>query len=196
MSKRQRREAENAILAEPGTLDAICAFIADRGTLTAWCRSIDYKVRYQRVYDWIHDDPERLKKYARALEVRQHALGDTVIDGMREGAEADVRRLYDEDGNPLPGHRLPDSLARVVNKVKIVRKTDEDGGETETIEYGLDSRVASREQLGKHLGMFKDNVQLGGKLEVQDATPEETARKIAFALAAALRKKPEQRKQA
>lgn len=198
--KRERREAETALLTEPETLSQICDFIADRGTLRGWCRSMNHAVRYTRVYQWLHDDPDRLKAYAKALDARNDALGDTVIDGMRESTEADVRLLYDQEGKTIPPHQLPDALARVVNKVKVTRKTltagkGEDAvdiGEEVTTEYGIDSRVASREQLGKHLGLFeKDNrLSLDGKLGVEDANPEETARRIAFALAAALQGKP------
>lgn len=189
-TRRQKSEREQAFFAEPETLDSLIEWIAGRGTLDKWCKA--HNLRYMPTHEWLYGNPDRLSRYTKALEGRQSSLQDLVIDGMRESAEADVTGLYDEDGKPVEPHKLPDSLRRVVSKVKVVEKTikvgDDDVGLEKTIEYQLDPRGAAREQLGKHLGMFKEQVQLSGEVKVTE-DPEQTARRVAFLLAQGVQSK-------
>lgn len=189
MSKREKAQREVRILAEPETLDELCEFIAERGTLSSWCRS--RQLRYTPVYLWLYDaaHPDRLARYAKALEGRSASLADLLDDSIRETVEADVTKLFDDRGLPVEPNRVPDALRRVVSKVKITEKVDE-----RKVEYDLDSRSTAREQLGKRLGLFKDKVEHSGNVAVTDPDPEGTARRLAFILAAGVRqaRKPDE----
>ncbi len=186
-TKREKLQRELALLAEPETLDSLCAHIADRGTLQRWCRIAD--VRYMTAHDWLHGSKDRLERYTRAMECRNAALTDTFVDGVRETAEADITKLFGEDGQPLDPHQIPEELRRVVGKVKVTTKSiqvgDDEVGMERKVEFDLDSRATARDQLGKHLGLYKENVTIGGKIEVTE-DPEVSARRVAFLLAAAL----------
>jgi hypothetical protein len=159
-SKREKAEREFAFLREPETLEKLCSFIADRGTLAEWCKSAD--LRYRPVYEWLHDVdvPERLEKYTRALEARHSSLSDLVVSGLRDIVDADFRTLYDKNGKLLAPHKLPDRLARVVASVK----EDDKGG----IDVKLESRKGGHELLGRALGLYRDRIEHEGKLTLED----------------------------
>lgn len=158
--KRQKAEREQAFLREPEALDSLCAFITDRGTLAEWCKVND--LRYSPTYAWLHDtaNPDRLDRYTKALEARQHALTDVVVSGLRDGAQADIRRLYNNKGELLQPHEVPDDMARVVAGFE----EDKDGCRKVKIE----GRGKSFELLGRALGLYRDRVEHEGKLTLEE----------------------------
>lgn len=158
--KRAKAEREFALLREPEILEDLCEFIADRGTLSEWCKRKN--LRYRVAYEWLHDQDhfDRLEAYARALEAQKGALSDLVISGLRDIVEADFRTLYDKRGKMLPPHKLPDRLARVVAGVK----EDEKGG----VDVRLESRKGGHELLGRALGLYKDRIEHEGKLTLEE----------------------------
>jgi terminase small subunit-like protein len=164
----ERRERESALLAEVETLEAICLHVADRGTLSTWCKLHD--VRYLPVHEWLHSDSERLKRYTAALEVRNAHLTDRVVSGLSMIAEADHRQAF-KNGRLLRADKLPDSIAGAVAGIDI---TKNERGETVT-KLRLNDRSRGHELLGRHLGMFKDkldvtvNTSFAAKLEAARA---------------------------
>lgn len=196
VTRKEKREKETAIFAEPETLDDLCDFISggdgnSAGTLAGWCQKMG--VRYTPAYTWLHDPevPERLKAYVKALEARNARLIDSVIEGAAGSAKLDIRKLFDAQGAMLSPEKLPDEVAQSVTAIEedetqMVGKDGESGVVKVKRKVKIESRQGAREQLGRHLGMFKDGVELGGQIKVEDATPEESARRLGFALAAAL----------
>lgn len=153
-ARRDRRERESALFAEPETLDSLCTLLAERGTLSAWCRSRD--VRYLAVHEWLHSDKGRLARYTAALEVRHSHLTDRVINGLSVIADADHRQAFDKRGRMLRADKLPDSIAGAVAGIDVTRN---ERGETVT-KLRLNDRARGHELLGRHLGMFKDKIDV------------------------------------
>lgn len=141
-------------MAEPETLDSICSLLAERGTLSQWCKARD--VRYLPVHEWLHSDAERLKRYAAALEVRHSHLSDRVIAGLAAIGDADHRQAFDKRGRMLPAHKLPDSIAAAVAGIDV---TTTERGEKLT-KLKLNDRSRGHELLGRHLGLFKDKLEV------------------------------------
>jgi terminase small subunit-like protein len=154
MSRRERREREQALYAEPEWLNQLCSFIADRGTLDRWCKQHD--VRYLATHEWLHADADRLKHYTAALEVRNAALTDRVISGLSAIADSDHRQAFDKRGHMLKPHKLPDSIAAAVSGIDV---TKNERGEQVT-KLRLNDRSRGHELLGRHLGMFKDKLDV------------------------------------
>jgi len=71
----------------------------------------------------------------------------------------------------------------------------EDVRDVRRVKFRLADKRAALVDLGKHLGMFRDRVELtgkdGGPVEMSDISPIEAARRIAFALAKGQRAKPD-----
>lgn len=55
--------------------------------------------------------------------------------------------------------------------------------------FKLHDKISALEKLGRHLGLFREKIEVtgkdGGAIEVEDVTPMERARRIAFVLASA-----------
>lgn len=156
-ARHEKVERENAILAEPEALDEICHYIADRHTLADWCKA--KVMRYMVVYSWLHDDKDRLDRYSKALEVRNQHLTDRVVSGLTTITDADHRLAFDKRGKLLQPHKLPDSIAGAVAGIDVT--TNERGERTTKLK--LNSRDRGHELLGRHLGMFRDRVELDVK---------------------------------
>ena len=154
LSRHDKAEREQAILAEPETLNEICEFVSDRRTLADWCKA--RAVRYMVAYNWLHDSKDRLDPYSKALEARNQHLTDRVITGLVTITDADHRQAFDKKGKLLQPHLLPDSLAGAVAGIDVV--TGERGERTTKLR--LNSRDRGHELLGRHLGMFKDRVDI------------------------------------
>lgn len=150
----QRRERLTAILAEPETITLICEHIAERGTLWEWTRERD--IPYNEVHGWIHNDHDRLVQYTNALEARTASLTDTVITGLRRVVEADPRKMFDKNGKLLAMHELPDDLALATAGMEV---TEDKKGNPVT-KLRINDRGRGHELLGKHLGMYKDKLDV------------------------------------
>lgn len=77
---------------------------------------------------------------------------DDVVRQLVRMGLADPRRLYDEEGNLLPPHKLPEDIAMAVQAVDVIRNISPEGVVTETYKYKLSDRVKPLEMIGKHLG--------------------------------------------
>ena len=109
-------------------------------------------------YGWVSkpdDKPHVYQAVQAGKEARAEKLkldADEVLRHAQQLAVYDIRRLYDEAGEPLPPHQLPDDLARIVQGVQ--RRPDG------SYQYRLPDRNVATERLIKHLGLYeKDNRQ-------------------------------------
>lgn len=148
--KRERRERERMLMLDPSTLDSICEFVANRGTVIRWCREKD--IRFNEVWGWLHGEKDRLAAYAKALEVSKARLEAKVTDRMEEMMDADVRDAVGPKGRLLPTKKLPDAVAR-----SVVEISDTPRGGTK---LKLVAPDRSTEMMGRHLGMFRDKLDV------------------------------------
>jgi phage terminase small subunit len=102
---------------------------------------------------------------------------------------SDIRKMFNENGGLIPIHELDDDAAACLSSIEVVTKKVP-GGEASEVEHVAKIKVwdkrAALVDIGKHLGMFKESVELtgkdGGPIEVADM---ELARLILFQLAKA-----------
>lgn len=114
------------------------------------------------------------KVSARVAELRAEiakAAQVEVVQVVKELAAvtfSDVRALFDANGNLLPIHELPDSVAAAVSSVKVVTKRipGTDPVEVEHVaEIKLWDKNSAADKLMRHLGGYeKDNKQGGAGL--------------------------------
>lgn len=73
----------------------------------------------------------------------------------------DPRKVFDDQGNPLPVHELPDDVAFAVQGLKVRKEyNDEDDGPATILEYRMADRNSAADKLMKHLGLYEqDNAQ-------------------------------------
>lgn len=122
----------------------------------------------------IHEKASELaanvKVAARLTELRNKASEKAVItaaDVLREGmrlATFDIRKLYRDDGSPIPIHELDEDTARCIQGVDVLEEYAGTGKDRVFVGYTKKYKVADKnvalEKLFKHFGLYeKDNQQ-------------------------------------
>lgn len=153
--KRDRVERLIARLAEPEALDGICDSICEGGSLVLVARQWD--VPYARLYAWVHDrdHPERLEKYATALEGRRAFFTESIAVRLYGMQEADLSRCYSDRGDLLPMNKWPDNVKKVLHSLETI--TDEDGKVKKKIR--LHDPLRAMELLGRYVKMYTDRTE-------------------------------------
>ena len=116
---------------------------------------------------------ENLKKpeISRAIQIRMadrekrtEISQDRVLQEYARIAFLDPRKLVDENGNPLPLHKLSDDVAAAIAGLDAKRMAGEEGASFEILKYKFVDKRASLSDVAKHLGMFeRDNIQKGAR---------------------------------
>lgn len=130
----------------------------------------------------------RIKELTRKKLTRADCTADRVMQELARVAFASVKDMFDEEGNLIPVHELPDDVACTISGIdveyKVERGRDEDGNQTQVV-----SRVAKIRRASKNdaLKVLAQHLKLIGP------TPEEVgdaAMAFAKALEAANRRAP------
>lgn len=98
-----------------------------------------------------------------AAEKAMMTSADVLQEAMRL-ARFDIRKLYREDGSPVPIHELDDDTASAVQAVDIHEEYAGSGADRVFVGYTKKYKVADKnaalEKLFKHFGLYeKDNAQ-------------------------------------
>lgn len=101
---------------------------------------------------------KRMKDRQERTEITQ----DRVLQELARLAFFDVRKLVGENGKPIPIQELDDDTARAVVGLDIARIGNLEIGEGEVLKFKIADKRAALVDIGKHLGMFKDKVELTG----------------------------------
>lgn len=117
-----------------------------------------------------------VKVAARVADLAHKAAGAnevTVERVVREFARlafVDVRKLYRDDGEPIPIQELDDDTAAAIAGVEVVteRGKGEDPGVTVVRKYKLADKRASLADLGRFLKMFVDRVEVSGAVTISE----------------------------
>jgi phage terminase small subunit len=91
---------------------------------------------------------------------------DSVLQGIAQLAHFDVRRFFDEKGNPKQIHELSDAEANAVAGFEVIELFDGEGDEKHCFGYLKKFRIADRgqnlERLGRYLKLFVDRQEHSG----------------------------------
>lgn len=98
-----------------------------------------------------------------AASIAMMTSADVLNEAMRL-AKFDIRKLYREDGSPIPIHELDDDTAAAVQSVDIHEEYAGTGADRvfvgHTKKYKVADKNAALEKLFKHFGLYeKDNAQ-------------------------------------
>jgi len=141
----------------------LCIFIAEGGTLQRYLR--DRRILYGMAFDWIMGDDARKSQYETAVKARRANHEDRVIAQILSASEADIRKVFDADGEVLPPHQIPDEVAAGLSSYELVvdRKTG-----TKTYKTRLADRTRNAELLGKTSALFKDSTEIKGVMTLEE----------------------------
>lgn len=97
---------------------------------------------------------------------------------LRSIAFARPSDLYDAAGNLIPIHVLPPHVQAALSSVKFKNGA--------VSEWKLNSKNTALDLMARHLGLLRTRIELtgadGGAVKIEDVTPIEAARRIAFVL--------------
>lgn len=89
--------------------------------------------------------------------------GDRVLNEITKLAFADIRKVFDQAGNLLPVHMLPDEIAASISSIEVVTSKIP-GSEPVEVEHTAKIKFwdkrGSLEMLGRHLKLFTDKIEV------------------------------------
>jgi len=115
-----------------------------------------------------------------ARSERTEITQDRVLQEEACLAFSDPRKIYDQDGNLLAPHELPEEVARAVSSFEVIELKDG----KKKYKYRCWDKGKSLERIARHLGMYNDKLKLGVSLEnVLSGLPAEFGDAVREALA-------------
>lgn len=162
MSRRETAEREASYFAEPDFFEELLDAISDGATLADFTKA--KRIRYRSLQEWIHGDQGRLSKYVTAMEARTNKVRDVVLRGLTDLASVDLKDLFDIDGTMKPLHMMPDGVTKLISNFEIETSMTESGQVSKTGKVKIPDRIRAFENLGRTVGMFKDNIKLDGNM--------------------------------
>jgi hypothetical protein len=146
------------ILSQPNILDEICCHIASGGTLVGLAELWD--VVFGDLSNWIHSEPEREKRYIKALNDRSEWGTEKVLHELRRIGFSDIREIFRDDGSLKSPKDWPKDVALAVSSVEVDELFDGVGRERrqvgETKKLKLWDKMRALELLGKNLKLFTE----------------------------------------
>jgi hypothetical protein len=148
-------------------VESCCRAIANGETTSSWClsRKLDH--------GWFMQELRRSRAYASMLQDaksdREEWLKESIIDMIQRMVSFDPRRAYDENGNYLPMNKMPDDIAYMIKKSQTVRVEQKDGPPDIVDRLEFWDKQKAIDQLGKHLKMFVDKVEIGQRVTLEES---------------------------
>jgi len=171
--------------------EKFCEIAIATGNSSEAARQCGYKTLIQPQSPYLRKTlAERRAKYAEQYNVS----AENVIRGHARVAFLDMRNVVDDEGNPLGVHELDDEVAMALSGVDVM-EMGRGNGFARVLKYKANDRQKALDSLSRHLGLFKEDNDQANKplIGVLDAmTENEVARRLAFYLQEAMRKRGEE----
>lgn len=110
---------------------------------------------------------ERMKEREQRTEITQ----DRVLQELAKLGFFDIRKLFDDTGKPLDVTVLDDETAACIAGLEVMDAYEGSGEDKEFVgyvkKYKLSDKIKALELIGRHLGMFKDKLELSGSLDAE-----------------------------
>ena len=103
------------------------------------------------------------------LEEKSGVTQQRIIEELAKIAFADIRKAYDKNGNLRPIQDLDDDTAGAIIGVESFEEYDGRGDDREYIgdtkKIKMADKIRAAELLGKHLGMFREKIEISKSSE-------------------------------
>lgn len=111
---------------------------------------------------------KRMDERSQRTEITQNM----VLQELAKLGFFDIRKLFDDDGKPLDISMIDDDTAACIAGMDVLDAYDGSGEDKEFIgyikKYKLSDKLKALELLGRHLGMFRDKVELSGEVKTEN----------------------------
>ncbi len=152
------RKRLELFLTQPDTLDVICSFVSNGGTVVELCEMRNF--RMGDVMNWIHKDAVRDDRHRLALNDRDEWTRDALMTELKRIAFTDIRDAYDDNGSLKPIKELPTSIAKCISSIEVDELWEGRGRDAKqtgfTKKVRMYDKLKAIEMVGKQIGMFND----------------------------------------
>lgn len=111
---------------------------------------------------------KRMDERAQRTEITQ----DRVLQELAKLGFFDIRKLFDDSGKPLDITGLDDETAACIAGLEVMDVYEGAGEDKEFAgyvkKYKLSDKLKALELIGRHLGMFKDKMELSGEVRTNN----------------------------
>lgn len=125
---------------------------------------------------------EYIQKRMKEREKRTEITQDRVLQELAKLGFFDIRKLFDDSSKPLDITGLDDETAACIAGLEVMDVYEGAGEDKEFVgyvkKYKLSDKLKALELLGKHLGMFKDKVELSGGLDTEKTKLDDLLRQM------------------
>lgn len=102
----------------------------------------------------------RIKSYLTRRRNKLEVTGERIMEELACIGFCDIRQLFDEKGGVKPPHQWPDELAAAISSMDVEERRKANGDIVYKYRVRMNSKVSALEMLGRHLGMFIDQIQM------------------------------------
>lgn len=152
------------------TMLTICRHVASGGSLIELCETWD--VRYGDMVTWINGDKGRGDQYNNSMNARNEWAREAVLLELRRIGHADIRKLYDDDGNLKDPSEWPTEVAKFVSSIEVNELFEGSGKDREHVGYIKKVKLWNKEKalelLGKNIKMFTEVHAHSGQITLED----------------------------
>lgn len=114
----------------------------------------------------------------KARSERTEITQDKVLAEYAKLAFLDPRRFYDSTGALIPVPLLPADVAAALSSMKVtVERGAEEGQMNDVKEIKFTDKKGALDSVARHLGMFKDRLELSGQVDIGETIRLERAAK-------------------
>lgn len=104
-----------------------------------------------------------------ALHLKRHTVTvDRVLREFARLAFLDIRKAFNEDGSLKPIHEMDDETAAAIAAIEVETLFEGKGQDRESVgrlhKIKLSDKKGALDSLARHLGMFKDQLELKGRI--------------------------------
>lgn len=121
---------------------------------------------------------KRMDERAQRTEITQ----DRVLQELAKLGFFDIRKLFGDDGKPLDISMIDDDTAACIAGMDVLDAYEGAGEDKEFVgyvkKYKLSDKLKALELLGRHLGMFRDKVELSGEVKSTNPYAELTTEEL------------------
>lgn len=107
------------------------------------------------------DIQEAVQARREALKKKTGLTQERVLDEYRKLAFFDVRKMFDEDGEPLGVKELDDDTAACIVGLDVLEERDDEGILTGYVKkYKIADKKGALDSAARHLGLFNDKLKV------------------------------------
>lgn len=103
---------------------------------------------------------------------RTAITADVILNELLRLARVDIAGAYDQIGNLLPVHLMPEDVRRAISSIDVFEEHEGVGREREyvgdTKKLKFYDKTKALELLGRHLKLFTDKIEHSGKVTLED----------------------------